>query len=89
MSGFAAPGSNGRHHIAHRIRPSIIIWHYVAMADDLHLPLPRCQPQDINLGCIKTELEFLIDRVSKLPTRQELALRPLCIIAGSAGLVIP
>ena len=34
----------------------------------------------------QTDLEFLIER--KLPTRKELALRPLYIIAGSAGLVI-
>jgi hypothetical protein len=37
---------------------------------------------------IKTDLEFSIERISKLPKRKELALRPLYIIAGSAGLVI-
>ena len=36
----------------------------------------------------QTDLEFLIERISKLPTRKELALRPLYIIAGSAGPVI-
>jgi hypothetical protein len=30
----------------------------------------------------------LIEQFSKLPTRKELAFRPLLIIAGSAGLVI-
>ena len=35
----------------------------------------------------QTDLEFLIERISKLPTRKELALRPY-IIAGRAGLVI-
>src|SRR6516225_6796554 len=39
------------------------------------------------LRAIKTDLEFLIERISKLPTRKELALRPY-IIAGRAGLVI-
>jgi hypothetical protein len=29
------------------------------------------------IGAIKTDLEFLIERISKLPTRRELALRPL------------
>jgi hypothetical protein len=60
----------------------------VAMPDDLHLPRPRQNPEDINLGRIQSDLEFLMERVSKLPTRQELALRPLLVIAGSAGLVI-
>jgi hypothetical protein len=32
--------------------------------------------------------EFLIVRVSKLPTRRESALRPLLVIVGSAGLII-
>ena len=31
---------------------------------------------------------FIMERLSKLPTRQELALRPLLVIAGSAGVVI-
>jgi hypothetical protein len=74
--------------VAYRNRSSTPIWHQIAMPDDLHFPLPRPQPEDINLGAIKTDLEFLIQRVSKLPTRQELALRPLWVIAGSAGLVI-
>jgi hypothetical protein len=43
------------------------------MPDDLHPRIPRRQPEDINLGTIKTDVEFLIERVSKLPTRQELA----------------
>jgi hypothetical protein len=42
----------------------------------------------IDLGAIKTHLELIMERLSKLPTRQELALRPLLVIAGSAGLVI-
>jgi hypothetical protein len=33
--------------------------------------LLRRNPEDTNLGAIKTDLEFLIERVSKLPTRQE------------------
>jgi hypothetical protein len=57
------------------------------MPDDLH-PMPRREPEDIDLAAIKTDLEFLMERVSEPPTRKELTLRPLLIIAGSAGLVI-
>jgi hypothetical protein len=35
-------------------------------------PLPRRQPEDINLRRIQSDLEFVIERVSKLPTRREL-----------------
>jgi hypothetical protein len=58
------------------------------MPDDLRLPVPRRNPEDFDLGAIKTDLEFIMERLSKLPTRQELALRPHLIIAVSAGLVI-
>jgi hypothetical protein len=37
---------------------------------------PRRNPEDINLGRIQSDLEFLIERVSKLPTRREL-IRPM------------
>jgi hypothetical protein len=50
------------------------------MPDDLHLPMPKRNPEDIDLGTIKADLEFLMERVAKLPTRQELALRPLYVI---------
>jgi hypothetical protein len=42
----------------------------------------------IDLGRIQSDFEFIMERLSNLPTRQELALRPLLVIAGSAGLVI-
>jgi hypothetical protein len=34
--------------------------------------LPRREPERIDLGAIKTDLEFLMERLSKLPTRKEL-----------------
>jgi hypothetical protein len=37
---------------------------------------------------LKTDLEFLIDRVSRLPTRKEQAFKPLFVMIGSAGIVI-
>jgi hypothetical protein len=58
------------------------------MPDDLHPLMPRREPEDFDLGTIKTDLESIRERLSKLPTRQELALRPPMVIAGSAGLVI-
>jgi len=50
--------------------------------------LPRRNPEDIDLGAIKADLEFLIERVSRLPTRKEQALKPVYVIVGSAGIVI-
>ena len=58
------------------------------MPDDHHPLMPGRNPEDIDLGAIKTDLEFIMERLSKLPTGQELALRPLYVILGSAGLVI-
>jgi len=56
--------------------------------DDHHPILPRRNPEDIDLGAIKADLEFLIDRVSWLPTRKEQALKQLYVMVGSAGIVI-
>ena len=58
------------------------------MPDDYRPPMPRRNPEDIAHGATKTDLGFLVERVSRLPVRQELALRPLYIIAGSYGLLI-
>jgi hypothetical protein len=56
------------------------------MRDDHH-PLTPSQngPEDINFGRIQTDLEFLIERVSKLPTRGESAFESLIIIRCSAA----
>jgi hypothetical protein len=48
--------------------------------------MPRRNPEDIDLGAIKTDLEFLIERVERL--RKEQALKPLYVMVGSAGLVL-
>jgi hypothetical protein len=55
---------------------------------DEHSLMPRRNPEDIDLGAIKADLEFLIERVSRLPTRQEQALKPLYTMIGSAAIVI-
>jgi hypothetical protein len=36
------------------------------MPDDYHPPMPRRNPEDIDLGAIKADLEFLIERVAGL-----------------------
>jgi hypothetical protein len=58
----------------------------VPMPDDLHLPVPRCNPGQVDLGVIKTDLEFLIERNERF--RKEQALKPVYTMIGSAALVI-
>jgi hypothetical protein len=48
--------------------------------------LQRRNPEDIDLGAIKTDLEFLIERVIRL--RKEQALKPLYTMIRSAAIVI-
>jgi hypothetical protein len=60
--------------------------HHVAMPDEHHPLMPRRNPEDIDLGAIKADLEFLIERVEGL--RREQALRPLYVMVVSAGIVI-
>jgi hypothetical protein len=63
-----------------------IIWHLRPMPDDLHSLMPRRNPEDIDLGAIKADLEFLIDRFTRF--RKEQALKPLYTMIGSAAIVI-
>jgi hypothetical protein len=58
------------------------------MPDDHHPFDRRPDPERIDLGRMKADIEFLIERVSRHPTRQEQALKPLYVIVGSAGIVI-
>jgi hypothetical protein len=48
--------------------------------------MPRRNPEHIDLGAFKTDLEFLIERVERL--RKEQALKPLYTMIGSAAIVI-
>ena len=52
------------------------------MPDDHHPLMPRRNPGNIDHGAIKADLEFLIERVSRL--RKEQALKPLYTMIGSA-----
>jgi hypothetical protein len=54
------------------------------MPDDHHPLMPRRNPEDIDLGAIKADLEFLIERVTRF--HKEQALKPLHIMG--AGIVI-
>ena len=54
------------------------------MPDDHHLLMPRRNPEDIDLGAIKADLKFLIERVTRF--RKEQALKPLYTMVGSAAI---
>jgi hypothetical protein len=56
------------------------------MPDDYHPPMPRRNPEDIDHGAIKADLEFLIERVERF--RREQALKPIYTMIGSAAIVI-
>ena len=56
------------------------------MPDDHHLLMPRRNPEDIDLGAIKADLKFLIERVTRF--RKEQALKPLYTMIGRAAIVI-
>ena len=47
--------------------------------------MPRRNPEDIDLGAIKADLEFLIERVTQF--RKEQALKPLYTMIGGAAIV--
>ena len=47
------------------------------MPDDYHpIMSPQRNPEDVAHGAIKADLEFLIERGERFPTRQEQALKP-------------
>jgi hypothetical protein len=56
------------------------------MPDDYHPLMPRRNPEDIDLGAIKTDLEFLIERVGALP--QGASVQTVYTMIGSAAIVI-
>jgi len=47
--------------------------------------MPRRNPEDIDLGAIKADLEFLIERGERF---RKQALKPLYVMVGSVGIVI-
>jgi hypothetical protein len=83
---FVTAAALTAHHGRRLNRPSTLIWHHVAMPDDHHPLMPRRNPEDIDLGAIKADLEFLIEQVTRF--RKEQALKPLYTMVGSAAIVI-
>ena len=55
------------------------------MPVDYHPLMPRRNPEDIDLGAIKADLEFLIERGERF---RKQALKPLYVMVGSVGIVI-
>jgi hypothetical protein len=56
------------------------------MPDDYHPPMPRRNPEDIDLGAIKTDLELLIERSGASPcssTRPSRRMRAGILASGS------
>ena len=56
------------------------------MPDDHHPLTPRRNPEGIDLAAIKSDLEFLLERVERF--RKEQVLKPLYTMVGSAAIVI-
>ena len=56
------------------------------MPDDYYPPMPRRNPEDIDIAAIKADLEFLIERVER--HRRQQALKSLYTMVGSAAIVI-
>ena len=56
------------------------------MPDDHHLLMPRRNPEDIDLGAIKADLEFLIEQVTRF--RKEQALKPLYTMIESPATLV-
>jgi hypothetical protein len=61
-------------------------WHDRSLLEDYYRPMPGRNPEDIALSTIKADVEFLIEPVSRLPTRKEQALKPLHLMFGVPGL---
>jgi hypothetical protein len=55
------------------------------MPDDHHPLMPRRNPEDIDLGAIKADLEFLIERTERF--RNEQALKPVYTMVGNAAML--
>jgi hypothetical protein len=45
-----------------------------------------CEPERVDLGAIKTDVEFLIERFERF--RRDQALKPLYVMVGSAAIVV-
>jgi hypothetical protein len=55
---------------------------------DERLTLRQADQAREDFASIAEDLDFIKSQLARLPTRRELALRPLYVMLGSAGLVI-
>jgi hypothetical protein len=83
---MSSSGLSTRHRILRVNHGATIIWHTLRMPDEYRQTPPRPDPERIDLAALKTDLEFVMEQLARL--RRELALRPLYVMVGSAGLVI-
>ena len=58
------------------------------MPDEHQLTLRQAHQARTDFAAIESDLEAIMERLSRLPTRKEQALKPLYNMVGSAGLVI-
>jgi hypothetical protein len=58
------------------------------MPDENHLTLRQADQACTDFAAIESDREMIMERLSRLPTRKEIVLRPLYVIVGSAGLLI-
>jgi hypothetical protein len=65
-----------------------MLWHAERMPDEDQLSLRQADQARKDFASITEDLDFIKSQLSRLPTRRELALRPLYVMLGSAGLVI-
>jgi hypothetical protein len=65
-----------------------MLWHAERMPDEDQLSLRQADQARKDFASITEDLDFIKSQLSRLPTRRELALRPLYVMFGSAGLVI-
>jgi hypothetical protein len=63
-----------------------MIWHDRPHAGRSPFLMPRRKPEDIDLGAIKADLEFLIEQVTRF--RKEQALKPLYTMIESPATLV-
>jgi hypothetical protein len=57
------------------------------MPDEHRITLPRRDPERIDLAAIKTDLEFIMERLARMPTRKEIWRAALLGVTTGACLV--
>jgi hypothetical protein len=58
------------------------------MTDNRTFTLHQADQARTDFAAIESDLEFIVEQLARLPTRKEMALRPLYVVFGSAAIVI-